>query len=298
MFLDVADTTEGLEKYTTTEGQETAQFVNESGNLPKTELKKGRIVTFIGQGYGSRATISKEVRVQAKDNLTKLQSHVTEEIDRSITNMMQVQEFEGHRFLNQAFTIAAINNPKTARAVSIISPDGEPLISATHSYVNGNTFDNLLPAAALTLATFEDVETRSGAFLDAENNPMPFEAKKLIVKNGGVAHQAAKRILGVRAIDAQYRVATTDDINYRSYDGYTIVATPYMTSSIGYFFVSDYSSIQNTLKNPMFLNHQQRPRLEGLQQESNNLDWTYSFFGHLKLGVRNLPVGIYGSAGA
>jgi len=296
--IAVGDTTEGLEKYTSTEGMEVAKFVNESSNLPVSKLKKGRTVFIEGKGYGHRITISKDARIQARDNTTIMEKHLAEETSRAITNMNLVQEYEGHRFFNQAFTTNVVTLSTTGRGLSLVSPDLEPLISNNHQYANGNTFDNLLPAAAMTLATFEEVERRSAAFVDAEGNPMPFMSKKIIVKSGGKAHQAAKRILGVRAIDSQYRVDNTDDINYRSYDGYTIVDTPYITDEDRYFFIADFGSIQTTLENPMFLHHQQRPTFEGLQQQSNNLDWVYPFYGHLKQGMRNLPIGIYGSQGA
>lgn len=294
-FVSVGDTTIGQEQFTSTEGVDLPSYVAERENLPEVDLWKGYKVVFQGNGVGSRCIITKEARVQANDDLTNLEAHIANKLSGSINSMLQFIEIDWHRFLNQGFTNAPVF--ANGKAIALASPDGEALFSNNHAYVSGETFDNLLLPAVLDLSVIDEVEKRGWAFLDAKGNPMPLNYNKIVVKKGGKAAQAAKRIFGYFENYSQYRANDdTNNINIYSTGQWTIVETPYLLSDTAYYFQAD--EAMSSVENPLFFHFQQRPRMEGLEQEANNLDRTYPYYTHYKFGIRNIPIGRLGSVGA
>lgn len=294
-FVYNYDTVIGQEEFTSTEGMDSPEYVDERENLKETNLEKGYKVAFTGNGFGSRCIISKEARVQARDNITNLQEHLANKMSSAIRTMSRFVEEEGHRFLNQAFTAAPVVNGITSKPIAIAAPDGKALIDGTHDWNTGGTFSNLLSGGALTLAKVQEVERVAGEFTGPNGSRMPLTPTTIVVKKGHRASVAAKQIFGIRVNSDQYRVPNTGDLNIYSTGQYTIIETPYLNSGTAHFFMAD--EIMSDMDNPLFLSFQQRPRMEGLQQMSNNLDWVYPYYAHMKYGVRNMPYGIWGSDG-
>lgn len=294
-FVYNYDTVIGQEEFTSTEGMDSPDYVDERENLKETSLEKGYKVAFTGNGFGHRCIISKEARVQARDSITILREHLSNKMVSAVRVMARFVEEEGHRFLNQAFTAAPVVNWVTSKPISLAAPDGAPLIDAAHTWKTGGNFSNLLSGWALTLAKVEEVERIAGEFVWPDGTRMPLTPSTIIVKKGGAASVAAKQIFGIRVNSDQYRVPNTGDLNIYSTGQYTIVETPYLNSGTAHFFMAD--EVMNDMDNPLFLSFQQRPRMEGLQQMSNNLDRVYPYYSHMKYGIRNMPYGIRGSTG-
>jgi hypothetical protein len=105
--------------------------------------------------------------------------NVAEEISGAMHSMLAFSEIEAHRAFNQAFTTAVLP-ASNGESAAFISPDGEPMISANHTFNNGNVWDNLLPAAALSTAAFDEVMSRAGKFVDPKGVQKPLFPNTLI----------------------------------------------------------------------------------------------------------------------
>ena len=293
-FFMVADTDEIVEKFNSTEGMDLPDYVTEDENLPETKLYKGYLSTFVGAGYGHRIKVTKEARLSAKDNTLVLATLINREKIKALDAFNWFIEKEAHKFLNNAFIGGG----------NYVAPDGQPFISATHQWNSSAAqFSNLLPAAALDQNAVQLLEKAAASFKDAQGNEMPLNMDTCIVKKGSKASYLAKQLFGVNS--GQYSPTTLGNVNIFQGGAYTLIETPFISNvqdgsgnnkeDTAYFFAdSRFLGMDNAL----FLHFLQRPRLEGEATQLPNLTYQYYFYGHMKLGIRNLPIGWYGSVGA
>jgi hypothetical protein len=102
-------------------------------------------------------------------------------------------------------------------------------------------------------------------------------------------------LFGIKNSAGQYSPATVGVINI--YEGaYTIIETPYLTSTTAYFFLAD--AMDMNISNPLFINFVQRPQIEGDFTQIKNLNWEASVAASRKYGIRNLPVTVLGDVDA
>lgn len=297
-LVDIYDTTSSEEVFTSTEGMKTATFRDESGNIQEADIGKGYRVTVEWQEYSIKVRLSSKALIQMQDDKTKLSTYIMEQAEEATRAMLRVQEHEGHRFFNQAFTTASTLNAFTLRSASIVCPDAEAVISNSHAYNSGATFDNYLTVGALTPAVLRSVDQAGANFTDAKGNPMPLKYRKIVVKMGSDTAHVAKQILNVRAVADQFETSTltgSSGVVYETYEGWQIIESPYLTNANAYFFMIDYDSIDAPIKNPLFMSHEQRPTRLETTFDSDNGDIVVPYNGLLKLGVRNLPIGICGT---
>lgn len=65
MFSEVVDTTEYMEKFNSTEGQDLPQYIAEKQTLPLVSLEKGYTTILESRTPADRICISKDVRLQS-----------------------------------------------------------------------------------------------------------------------------------------------------------------------------------------------------------------------------------------
>lgn len=75
-----------------------------------------------------------------------------------------------------------------------------------------------------------------------------------------------------------------------------LIETPYITSTTAYYFMPDYD--MESLVNPLYIAYMQRPTMYGDFRDVDKFTDTVKFASYYKFGVRNIPVGLYGSQGA
>lgn len=288
-FFEVADTTELVEKFDSTESIKLPNFVGESQNGVTRQLGKGYVSFFEGFGAENNIIISKLARLGARDDTTVLQELLRREQAVAIMSFEVMIEQRAHLWFNNPTSTTATYQGKT---FSLVGPDLLPFLDNAHAWNSTTaTFDNLLPAAALSVDVVRQVEAIGGAFLDAEGNQKPIRFDTVIAKKGGKGSFNAKQIFGIN--NGQYSPTTVGVINIFEGSDYTLIETPYMDNTDSYFFWD------SKLENPLFLHFLQRPSLEGPAfQNPNNLDWIYSFYANRKGGLRNVPFAWIGSIGA
>ena len=250
MILDISDTTEYTESYNATEAMDLPGYIDESENLKDSSTGKGYKVTFDSAEFGHKIKVTYKARLKAKDSTEKLLEVINREKNNAIIQMNTFLEIETHKLLNEAFSSTAY-----------LAPDGLTICNDAHVWNStGETFDNKLSAGtALSSTVVDAVERYAGAFTDAEGNPMPLNFKKIVVKKGGKAATAAKRLFGIPNAQGQYSPTSVGNIDI--YNGfYTIIETPYMTSNTAYFFIADFEG--TGMKNPLFCNFVERPKIQ------------------------------------
>lgn len=286
MILDISDTTEYTESFNATEAMDLPGYIDESENLKLSATGKGYKVTFDSAEFAHKIKITYPSRLKAKDSTEKLLEVINREKNNAIITMQIFLETETHKLLNEAFS-----------STNYLAPDGLSICNDAHVWNStGTTFDNKLSAGtALSNTVVDAVEAYAGAFKDAQGNPMPLKFNKIVVKKGGAAATAAKRLFGVPNAQGQYSPTSVGAIDI--YNGfYTIIETPYLTSGTAYFFIADHEMLGQS--NPLFCNFIERPKIQGAMEEKDNLDWIMKVAGSFKFGCRSLPFTILGDPGA
>lgn len=288
-WMNVNDSTEYSASYTSTEGIDLPTILTEQQTLPTSNLGKGYKVTQDSEEYGHNIVITKKARVKAKDDTEKLARHVATLRNAAIIGLYTKVEKLAHGLLNDAFAGA-----------TYLAPDGLALCSDAHVWNStGNTFDNKLSSGtAPTTTVLDSVASYGGAFTDSHWNEMPLNFRTIVCKKGGSAFTKWRQILGLN--NGQYSPTSISNVNI--YVGeYTIIETPYLSSSTAYFFVADTDGLVgsdgNSL-NPMYLDFLQRPQIEGDARVKDNLDFVYDYTMSFRFGIRNQPFTILGDPGA
>jgi hypothetical protein len=280
-WMDISDTTEYTESYTSTEAVDLPSYLNEGQVLPTVDLGKGYKATFDSAEVGSKIKYTYKARLKAKDSTETLLKDINDLKNGAIYGLYTFFEQQTHRLLNEAFV-----------TTNFAAPDGKALCANDHTRNStGTTFDNLLAASALDVSVVDTVEKTGGAFVDAQGQPMSQMFNKIIVKKGGKAAQAAKRIFGYASKD-QFRPTSIGSLNI--YEGaYTIIETPWITSNTAYFFMSD--AEMSNLKNPLFAHFMERPKIQGDMEDDDALNRFMKYAYSFKFGIRNLPFNVLGS---
>ena len=281
-IFDVSDTTEYTESFHSTEGFDGTTYLDENQNLNSGDLDKGFRTSFESREFGVYIDVSKQARVQARDNTLAIAEIIAKQKKHALYDLNNFVTFEGMKMLNEAFG-----------STTIKAPDGQDIISATHTRKDGSqAFDNLLPSVAFSSTVVDEVLKRNGAMVDSKGKPMPSMMNKIIVKKGGKASIEARKLFGMYG--SQYSPVTIGGINI--YMGeFDIIETPYLTSDTAYFFMGD---MMNGDENPLFVNFMERPKIQGPARVTDNLSYRWDYAGSFKYGCRNLPFNIIGSQGA
>lgn len=209
----------------------------------------------------------------------------TRRIMNSMWNEMNVEAF---KMLNDGF------NP----AAQYLSPDLQPVFSASHLFTDEAptaTWSNLLPNVAPSLAVLRDVEQRMWSFVDVEGRPMPMTSKKIMCKLGWSAGHFWKQIF----FGENYRtnvLTGNNGMNIYTNGEYSVVETPYITSDTAYYFMPEFDD--GLIMNPFYLGVMDFPTIYGEEDSVNTLTKQISHVSYYKVGLKNIPMWVYGSLGA
>lgn len=226
-----------------------------------------------------------------QDATQKIEQEFANNTKRKVQSMWNEMNMEAYKILNDGF------NP----AAQYLSPDLEPVFSTQHFFTSelpvsgSNAFDNVLSAAAPSLDVLKEVERRSGAFVDPEGRPMPVSPKRILVKLWSKAAHEWKQLF----FGEGYRTNTLVGINgtniYTNGE-YTVVESPYITSNTAYYFLSDFD--MGMIDNPFYMWVMDFPTIYGEEDSVNTLTRQITYVSYYKLGLKNIPIGVYGSLGA
>jgi hypothetical protein len=134
------------------------------------------------------------------------------------------QEILGHDLLNSAFT-------------DVITPDGQPLISASHVNLSGSAGDNL-ETGDLTQASLALAITKIKNQFNDRNLPIMQVPMTLIVAPAN--EWAAKVILGTpNAVTGGTSVSQPNDINPMAQQNLKLIVSPFLTDANAWFLLAD-----------------------------------------------------------
>lgn len=288
LVVDAIDTTEINEKFVSTVRFANPSKTGEGQAVGASDSYTGftTIISPLDKTTDS-ITYSFEYEQGKRDDTQKILQEYNADARSMMWGMYNDINVEFFGLLNDGFT-------------TTLAPDGELLFSTTHIFTadlpatGNNVFDNLLPAVAPSLDVIADVEQRAGAFKDVGGRPMPLNPRIILVKKGGKAYREFKKILFP---DRYSPIALTGANGVNIYEGeYKLIETPYITSNTAYYFMEDYNN--SVLKNPLYLAFHQRPTIYGMDDYVDTLTHKITYVSYYKVGVRNIPIGLYGSVGA
>lgn len=296
LICQAESTTEQNEKFVSTVRDGAARNVPEGTQTPMMNTYQG-YETIIGMK--DKAVTGKwytyEYWMGRMDSTEKFQEDYLADSLKNIRSIYNLINRDFFSLLNNGFTTTLTPNPT------------KTLFATDHNFTDdvdvndpNNQFDNLLPPVSPSTAVLDDLYERVGEFTDIEWIPMLFNINKLFVKKGGSASREWKKILGIKGSD-QYQAnlisGTNNGINiYMGADDMQLIETPYISSGTAYYFSPDYS--MEDLTNPLYIAYMERPTLYADFRDVDTFSDTVKFVSYYKTGVRNIPIGLYGSAGA
>jgi len=208
---------------------------------------------------------------------------------RIMYSMRHEMNVEAYKMLNDGF------NP----AAQYISPDLRAVFSANHYFTEEAplaTFSNLLPAVSPSLSVLRDVERRAGEFMDAAGQQIILNPKRIMVKTGSSASHDWKQIF----FGENYRTSVltgANGVNIYTNGEYSIVDSPFLKSDTAYFFLSDTEYWE--IESPFHLWVMSYPTIEwGAVHDNNTLTTQVTYVSYYQVGLKNIPIGVYGSQGA
>lgn len=285
-FVSATPTTEQDEKFVSTVSLWSPAKTPEGQNVAKANSAKWH-ETIIGMldktTYSS--IYSYEFFKGRMDATQKIEQEFVTNTRRHMNSMRQEMNREAYKILNLGFSAAS----------PYLSPDLEAVFSANHTFSDSSsaTFSNLLAAQAPSLEVLREVEKRLWAFTDAEWLQMPLaKTKKIICKMWGSAAHFWKQIF----FGQNYRTATLTGnnwVNIYNNGEYEVVESAYITSDTAYYFQTDYS--EWLIDNPCYLWVIDFPTIYWEETNVNNMTTTVSYVSYYKVGMKNIPIGLYGS---
>lgn len=281
-IFDVSDTNERTSSYTSSEGVGAAEWLEEWETFKNSDLQKGYKVTYDTKQLAHNITLSYTVRLKSKDN--------TETLLTSTKRLVNGALISVHREIESAVTGMLDYDNASSASYAIQAPDSKPILSATHTWKSGLTFDNDLGTSAISIAHRKIVEAYAGSFTDGQGKEMPLDFNMIVVKKGGTAEQQALALYASKDAQGQYQVTTLSNINI--YAGIvTIVATPYMSSGNDYMYFAD--TMGSGQENPFFVEFFKRPSATSdfIENESTHA-WTKGFDSAVKYGIKNIPFNV------
>lgn len=279
-IFEVRNSSEYTRNVTSTESIKRPSWLAESQEPPSVRLEKGYKATFVSRRFGEKIVISEDARTKAGDSMENLAEHINEEMSAAVAGTYDFMEEEAHRILNNS-----------TNTTFYASPDGQALISANHVWNStGLTWSNLQASAPLSAATVDAAMAYGGAFTDAEGKPMPINFTHIVVKKGGAASRAAKKLFGINTSN-QFMATTIGGVNIY-FGELTIVETPYLDNGNEYFFMD----LSGKFGNPLMFDIIKAPTAGELIAESNG-DYVYPYSAYVNIGIQKLPFTILRNAG-
>jgi hypothetical protein len=276
-LADIYSTPETFEIFTSNEGLTGAKELSDAETPATSQLEQGYSVQIETKRFGSSITVNEREQVDGKDNTLKVDEYLREQRDQAIYDNHNLFIRNMHDFYNYAFA-----------TTKYASPDAVALC-ASHSWntPDSDAWDNST-TDALSTDAIDTLEEYGGDFVDAAGKPMPVTFSHIVVKKGSDNARTAKRLFANGINPTQI-----NDINL--YEGtYNIIETPYITTANkNYWFAL---ALNGAWKHPLIMGVTEYPTMREPQVLENEAVRS-NITGFWKQGIRNLPIGIYGSDG-
>ncbi len=274
-IIKIYQTSEVSEIFTSTESMSGIKDLGVFETPPVLTLEDGYSVTLTEKRFGGALLLPEATyRRDGKDNTQKVDNYLMAQRDDLLASTTNY-------FLTSIFTM--LNEAHLSSSV-YLAPDGVELCGA-HTWASGATFDNSA-TEALDEDAIDTLEEYAGAFTDPAGKPMPLNFDTIIVKKGSDAHRAAIRLFAMGI-----NPTAVNDINI--YEGtYTIIATPYITTTNKAYWFARCSN----LKNSVVAGIGEYPTMREPIIESNEAIRS-NITGFFKCGIVNMPFDWYGSVG-
>jgi len=274
-IIDIYDTTEVFEIFTSTEGMTGSKKLANGETPPVLDMKDGYSVLIEEERFGGGITLlENEYRREMGDKSTKVNNILMQKRNKLLTD-------NTHLFLTGAFSML---NDGFSSSSSYLAPDGVELFGV-HNWKAGGTFDNSSVLVFGEIAV-DAVVQYGGEFTDPNGKPMPVDFDTIIVKKGSPNAKLAKKLFAENITPT--KVA---DINI--YEGtFKIIETPYITDRDNWFMRASMFGGGNSLKIGMGDYPTLREPIK-LDNEAIRTNCT----GFWKQGIVNMPMDQFGSTG-
>jgi hypothetical protein len=273
VLFNVSDDTDYSKGYTSLEGGTGVDYFGESANINDVSNKEGYSVVLVSDEFGGKIVVTKKEMNNVPDATTLFDKVITKRTTTLVSDTANFLEVQSMQMLNLGFTTQ-------------LAPDAVAIFGA-HTYKStGAAFDNSSTTAAGEAALTE-LEQYAGAFTDANGKPVPFSPKTLIVKKGGTAETAFRKVL---AGDSKMQSATIGNVNVYNNGDYTLISSPFVTSDTAWY------AMDNRKDNALIVDFIKRPSLNP-RITRENLDEVTIQDGSFRFGCVELPIFWYGSTG-
>ena len=273
ILFNVSDDNDYSKGYTSIEGGTGVDYFGESANINDVNTAEGYKTVLVSDEFGGKIKVTRKEMNNKADATTLFDQVISKRITTLTSDTANFLEVQSMKMLNDGFTTA-------------LAPDGG-VIFGTHTYKStGATFDNS-SATAAGAAALAELEKYAGAFKDANGKPLPFSPKTLVVKKGGTADTAFRKVL---AGDNKMKADTVGNVNIYNNDDYTLISSPFVTSDTAWF------AYDSRKENPLIVDFIKRPSLNP-RITRENLDEVTIQDGSFRYGCTDLPVFLYGSTG-
>lgn len=273
VLFNVSNDTDYSKGYTSLEGGTGVDYFGESANINDVSNKEGYSVVLVSDEFGGKIVITKKEMNNVPDATTLFDKVIAKRTTTLVSDTANFLETQSMQMLNNGFTTQ-------------LAPDAAAIFAA-HTYKStGAAFDNSSTTAAGEAALTE-LEKHAGAFTDANGKPLPFSPKTLIVKKGGTADVAFRKVL---AGDGKLQANTIGNVNVYNNGDYTLIASPFVTSDTAWF------ATDSRKENALIVDFLKRPSLNP-RITRENLDEVIIQDGSFRFGCVELPVFWFGSTG-
>lgn len=289
-WMRIAPTTEYNQTFTSDEGIDDWASLEESGALKDLNRAEGFKVAISSAEYAGKLTVTKKMRIRAKDNTTLLGQFLAKDMKKLIIGGKRHMEYRAHAVLNNGFVT---DGSADAGHGVVLAPDTKALFSASHTWNSSdNTWSNL-GTAAFSIAAWDMAKETMSKFVSADGAPDPKMLDTIIVRTDTDAARSVKRMLYGTSAPITNDVSdsgTEINLYQGNKDGIKLIETPYIKSDTAWF-ARDSKEL-----NPLFMHQVQSPTMEE-KQIRENLDWVYPATSSYEVGCDNAPTSWYGSQG-
>lgn len=294
-IVNVANTNTFEESFTSIEGMEVAEKMNEGSNYPTKQYGEGYLTSLTKEKYGNKLKITDHMLKKAGDS-TQAMREVVRVRNKLLKSFYDKIEIDVHKLYSYAFA-TTFNSTWEGKALIEDSTNAHTWNTST-SY----SFSNEIESATtrnlpLNDTAVEELEKLAGWVRDSVGNPIVVMCDTIVVKRGSSAAKKAKQIFA-----NDINPVTVGDINI--YNGqYRIIETPWLTNddTISYSDTAYYAFDSRMMDDefPLTIRMLQTPKLNenfGVKIEDNG-DVSLSGDVWYDYGIINTPYCFYWSKG-
>lgn len=281
-IFNIRNTKEVLEQFISNEGVSGTRYLAESETGDEYKKKEGYTTSVDSKCFGGYIEVTEKImKLDTPDDTTNVDNFLAEQSS-------QVMYDNEHFFITEIFEM--YNDAFTG--ATYVAPDTVALCG-THVWKNGTVanpgFTNK-GTKKMSLDLNDDVEAYAGAFKSADGKPMPLNFDMVLVKKGGAAARAAKKIY------LPFNTVANRIGEVNMYEGSkTIIETPYISDEDYVFFID--SSKMTMKQGAIYVGVEEAPTFRpAVMQKNGSVSTRIS--GYFKNAIINLPFCVYGSDGS